>query len=290
MRLAVFHATEYRYDDPAFDSFNELRLRPADDYRQTVLSFEIEVAPKVPLRSHLDYYGNPTHHFHLAGEHRSLRVATRSVVTTYAIPDPLPVAAEVLPDLRHRFFEYLAPSGRVPLDRDWFATFGALYLTPDGDLTSFLDQLTTYLRGRFLYRGDTTDVETPLAEFATHGTGVCQDYTHAMLALCRQAGVPARYVSGYVHPHPHGDEWMLGAEGSHAWVEAFLPGSGWVGFDPTNGCRVSEAHVKVAVGRDYDDVPPLRGLRRGGGDSEMSVEVRVRRAEENEPGELAAVD
>lgn len=290
MRLAIYHATEYRYDEPAWDSFNELRLRPADDYRQTTISFALHVTPAMPVRSQLDQQGNATHHFHVPAEHRSLRVETRSVVTTYPIPDPLAVPADVLPDLRHRFFEFLAPTDRVPLDRDWFATFGALYLTPEGDLLSFLDQLTRYLHGRFAYRSDTTDVETPLSEFAQHGTGVCQDYTHAMLALCRAAGVPARYVSGYVHPNPSGDERMLGAEGSHAWLEAFLPGSGWVGFDPTNGCRVSEAHAKVAVGRDYDDVPPLRGLRRGGGSSAMVVDVQVRRAASGEPIVPAVVD
>ncbi len=100
-----------------------------------------------------------------------------------------------------------------------------------------------------------------------------------MLGLLRLAEVPARYVSGYVHAAPWGDERMIGAEGSHAWVEVFLPGSGWVGYDPTNGCMVTEAHVKIAVGRDYDDVPPVRGLRRGGGDGDLSVEVAVRHAE-----------
>lgn len=290
MRLAVTHSTEYRYDTLAWDSFNELRLRPADDYRQTMLSFEMDVDPRPTLRNHLDYYGNLTHHFHLPGQHDRLKVTSRSVVVTYPVPTPLPVPASVLPDLRHRFFEFLAPTERVPLDRDWFEIFGALYLTPEGDLASYLDALTTYLQNRFTYRSNTTDVDTPLTEFSVHGTGVCQDFAHAMLALCRQAGIPTRYVSGYVHPNPHGEEHLLGSEGSHAWLEAFLPGSGWVGYDPTNGRPVGEAHVKVAVGRDYDDVAPLRGLRRGGGASEMQVDVRVRSAEVNEPGEMAPID
>lgn len=290
MRLAVTHATEYRYDAPAWDSFNEMKLRPADDYRQTMLSFEISIEPQPPIRSHVDYYGNVTHHFHLPGHHERLRIETRSVVATYPVPEPHPVPARILPDLRHRFFEFLAPTERVPLDHDWFEAFGALYLTPDAELTSYLRELTGYLQSRFAYRSNTTDVDTPLAEFAQHATGVCQDYTHAMLALCRAAGIPARYVSGYVHPNPHAEERFVGSEGSHAWLEAFLPGNGWVGYDPTNGRPVSEAHVKVAVGRDYDDVAPLRGLRRGGGRSELSVEVRVRSAEASEPGELAPID
>lgn len=290
MHLAVTHATEYRYDAPAWDSFNELRLRPADDYRQTMLAFELDIDPRPPLRSQLDYYGNVTHHFHLPSSHDRLSIESRSVVVTYPVPEPHPVPASVLPDLRHRFFEFLAPSDRVPLDRDWFEAFGALYLTPEGELASFLQQLTAYLHTRFAYRSDATNVDTPLVEFAEHTSGVCQDYAHAMLALCRAAGIPARYVSGYVHAMPFGDGQLVGSEGSHAWLEAFLPGNGWVGYDPTNGCPVNEAHVKIAVGRDYDDVAPLRGLRRGGGRSEMSVDVSVRIAEANEPGEMAHVD
>lgn len=290
MRLAIHHATEYRYDAPAWDSFNELRLRPADDYRQTMLAFEVATEPHHPLRSHLDYFGNAAHHVHVAGQHERLRIVARSVVATYPIPEPRPVPASVLPDLRFRFFEHLAPTGRVPLDRDWFETFGALYLTPDAELTAFLRELTAYLHGRFAYRSNVTDVDTSLAEFAGHGAGVCQDYAHAMLALCRQAGIPARYVSGYVHANPHGDEHYLGSEGSHAWLEAFLPGNGWVGYDPTNGRLVSEAHAKIAVGRDYDDVPPVRGLHRGGGRSELTVDVRVRHAEHGEQDLLAPLD
>jgi transglutaminase-like putative cysteine protease len=292
VRLAVYHLTEYLYGSPAWDSFNELRLRPADDYRQTMLSFEVAIEPRPPLRSQLDAFGNATHHFHLPHEHDRLRIEARSVVATYPVPEPRAVPATVLPDLRHRFFEYLAPTERVPLDRDWFEAFGALYLTPDVELSGYLTDLTRYLHGRFAYRADATDVDTPLAEFAEHASGVCQDYAHAMLALCRAAGIPARYVSGYVHAYPHGEghEHLLGSEASHAWVEAFLPGNGWVGFDPTNGCAVDEAHVKVAVGRDYDDVAPVRGLRRGGGASDLHVEVRVRSAHATEPGDLAPVD
>lgn len=279
MQLTVRHVTEFHYRDPAWDSFNELRLRPADDYRQSTLAFELEVQPAAPLRSRRDYYDNVVHEIYLAESHTRLRVEANSQVVTYAVPEPLPVSADTLPGLRQRFFEYLAPSGRVPLDRDWFALFGALRLEPRADLLGFLDGLTGYLQERFEYRPGGTDVDTPLAEFVAGGAGVCQDYSHAMLAICRSAGVPSRYVSGYVHSDPHGNEHLLGAEGSHAWVESFLPGSGWVGFDPTNGCRVGEAHVKIGVGRDYDDVPPLRGLRRGGGGSTMGVTVEVRRAQ-----------
>jgi transglutaminase-like putative cysteine protease len=280
MLLSIEHLTEYRYPTEAYDSFNELHLQPLDDYRQTLISFDLELEPNTPIRSHLDYYGNTLHHFHLANTHRSLRVLAKSVVSTYMIPLPQPLYAAVLPELRHRFFEYLAPTPRVPLNQDWLGIFEARDLFPDDEIVSYLEYLTKHVKQIFRYQPNSTHVHTPLADFAETRTGVCQDYAHAMLAICRSEGLPARYVSGYVHSHPTGDETMIGAEGSHAWIEVFLPGSGWVGYDPTNGCLINEAHVKIAVGRDYDDIPPVRGLRWGGGLESLHVEVRVRRAGE----------
>lgn len=276
MRLSVQHITHYSYEEPAWDSFNELRLRPSDDYRQTLLSFDLRIMPRSVLRSRRDYYENLMQSFHVAGEHTSLTIEMNAAVVTYAIPRPSRVSATTLPELRNRFFEFLAPTERVPLDQDWFNAFGAARLEASYEIVTYLDDLNHYLHGRFEYKPNSTDVDTPLSVFAQQNQGVCQDYAHAMLAICRSAGIPSRYVSGYVHANPGGDETLLGAEGSHAWVEVFLPGSGWVGYDPTNGVMVSEAHIKIGVGRDYDDIPPVKGLRRGGGGSKLEVTVRVR--------------
>lgn len=276
MLLRVDHVTRYAYETPAWDSFNELRLRPADDYRQTLIAFDLRVEPQAEFRSHRDSQGTLTHQFHLAQSHDELTIRASSVVETYAVPVPVPVSSTTLPNLRHRFFEYLAPTERVPLDRDWFALLGALPLVGEVELVSYLSEMTTYLHGRFNYVPNATTVDTPLPDFVAAGAGVCQDYAHAMLALCRTAGIPSRYVSGYVHADPDNQHRLLGSEGSHAWVEAFLPGNGWVGFDPTNGRPVEEAHVKIGVGHDYDGVPPVWGLRRGGGTGTLAVDVRVR--------------
>jgi transglutaminase-like putative cysteine protease len=280
MLLTIEHLTEYRYPEPAFDSFNELHLQPADDYRQTSVSFDLELDPPTPLRSHLDYFGNATHHFHLANTHTVLRVRSVAKVSTYMIPLPQPTYAAVLPELRHRFFEYLAPTKRVPLNQDWLEAFGIRPLLPDDEIVSYLEYLTKHLKETLMYQPSATNVNTTLTDFAKTRMGVCQDYAHAMLAICRAEGIPARYVSGYVHSNPTGDETMIGGEGSHAWIETFLPGSGWVGYDPTNGCLINEAHVKIGVGRDYDDVPPFRGLRRGGGRETLNVSVKVRHGRE----------
>ena len=278
MLLSIDHATTYAYDGQAWDSFNEVRLQPADDYRQTLLRFEIDVDPDASLRTHRDYYANTVYHFHLPHRHPSMQVRTRSVVSTYAIPTPQSVPGELLPELRHRFFEHLAPTDRVPLNDDWVGIFGSIPIRNGDDVVTWITDLTAHLQRRLVYQSDSTTVDTPLADFASTQVGVCQDFAHAMLAITRSVGIPARYVSGYVHSNPSGNEALIGAEGSHAWVEVYLPGSGWVGFDPTNGCIINEAHVKLAVGRDYDDVPPVRGLRRGSTTESLTVEVAVRHA------------
>ena len=277
VHLTVAHLTEYRYPEPAWDSFNEARLYPVDDQGQSLLSFELELSPDATVRNHVDYYGNRVHQFHIAEPHRRLAIQARSGVVTYPRPAPMPVAAESLAELRPRFFDFLAPTRRVPQDRDWAVAMQAQPLSSEEDVVDYLRHLTRHLHGFFTYRQDVTEIDTPLAAFVEAGVGVCQDYTHAMLAVCRMLGIPARYVSGYLETAPGH---TLGADASHAWVEAYLPGSGWVGFDPTNGAVVGQSYVKVGHGRDYDDVPPVKGLRRGGGTGSLRVAVTVRRTPE----------
>jgi transglutaminase-like putative cysteine protease len=274
MHLTILHITEYRYPEPAWDSFNELRVFPVDDDRQSLLSFRLQVRPEATLRSHIDYFGSRVHRFHVADPHRELYIESASLVVTHLAPWPLPVGAGTLGELRPRFFEYLAPTPRVPLGHNWLAELGADALRPEDDLVEYLKKLASLLHRQFTYRPNATRVDTPLLEFARAKAGVCQDYAHAMLAVCRSVGIPARYVSGYLYT---GGSDSVGGDASHAWVEAHVPGSGWVGFDPTNGTEVAEAYVKVGHGRDYDDVPPLKGLRRGGGTEALRVAVGVTR-------------
>ncbi len=274
MYLQIIHVTEYFYPQPAWDSFNELHLSPVEDHRQTLLDFKLAVSPDVPVRSHIDYYGNRVHQFHVAQAHQQLYIETHAQVVTYPVPNPLPVFATSLPDIHARFFEYLAPTPRVPLHYNWLSELGVQPLRSHDNLNEYLGTLTRYLQGYFTYQPHSTHIDTPLLEFVRAKTGVCQDYAHAMLALCRSMGIPARYVSGYLYT---GITDALGAEASHAWVEVYIPGSGWMGFDPTNGTEVTESYVKIGHGRDYDDVPPVKGLRRGGGKETLQVKVRVTR-------------
>jgi transglutaminase-like putative cysteine protease len=277
VRLRVRHTTEYRYPEEAQDSFNELWLTPVDDHRQCLLEHRLFIEPLVAVRSRQDYFHNRVQDFHLTTPHKRLKVEVFARVVTFATPEPLSVSVSSLEPLRDRFFEFLAPTARVPLHLEWGQILG--FRKPHGaeSLHDYLLEMTRHLFESFTYDTRATQVDTPLRRFVEGRRGVCQDYAQAMLALCRSYGIPARYVSGYLATG-------VGAEGSHAWVEAFVPGSGWVGYDPTNNSLVGEQYIKNAHGRDYDDCPPLKGLRRGGGRAELKVFVSV----EEEPGKALA--
>jgi len=266
--LSVYHLTEYRYPEEARDSFNELWLYPVDDARQGLLEFRLNISPESMPRSRQDYFQNRVYDFHVLKPHKTLRVEMQAKVVTFAVPTPLPVSLEALQGLQARFFEYLAPTPRIPLHHNWLELLGVRRPDPKEDLPGYLSYLTAHLHGTFAYDTKATQVDTPLVRFAEGRAGVCQDYAQAMLAVLRSVGIPARYVSGYLATG-------VGSEGSHAWVETFVPGAGWVGYDPTNNSAVTEGYVKKAHGRDYDDCPPLKGLRRGGGKEQLNVQVRV---------------
>lgn len=270
MRCEIRHTTEYHYPKPAWNSFNEVRLHPVQEVRQTLRSFHLNVTPEAEITSHKDYFGALVHHVHVHEPHTELRIEAQAIVDTHAVTLPLPAPMSVLEGVRAANIEFLVPSPRVPAG-DWPEIFEVRRPAPDDDLPGFLSDLNTYLYRRFTYDTKATAVSTPLAEFARHGRGVCQDFTHAMLGILRQLGIPARYVSGYLYS---GGE-MLGAEATHAWVEALIPGYGWLGYDPTNNCLANEKHIKIAHGREYSDVSPVRGTYFGGGQGKLDVAVHV---------------
>lgn len=273
MQLLVTHLTRYDYPEPAWDSFNELWVHPVEDFRQSLLSFHLEIEPSAHLTTRRDFYGNVCHSFQLGAPHASLEIRSETRVLTTPGPavHPMPFSWIVLPTREEQ--EFLMPTQRVPLDQDWGRMLGLPSREPEDDMSEFINTLNTLLHERFTYAPGATHVNTPLTEFLETRNGVCQDYAHAMLAVLRRQGVPARYVSGYLHTG-------LGCHGSHAWVEAYFPHLGWAGYDPTNGVRVDEQYVKLAHGRDYDDCPPLKGQRRGGGQEILTVEVNVELVQE----------
>ncbi len=282
MRYRIAHRTAYRYASPAHESFNEVRLRPVSDEAQNCLEFDLTIDPPATVITFRDYYGNAVHDFGVPYLHDHLTIEATSTVVTFAAadeplggprggePDRSPPLAALAADplLADEWAEFLGPSTYVALEAASGELARALLARePATSAYAFLRRAGADIRERLSYRIGATTVHSTVAEVLAGGSGVCQDFAHLLLSLCRHAGLPARYVSGYL-----GDVAESGA--SHAWVEAFIPPYGWVGLDPTVGSPCTGRHVKVAVGRDYADVAVVRGTYRGGADATLEVTVR----------------
>jgi transglutaminase-like putative cysteine protease len=285
MLISLLHRTTFAYASKAQDSFNEVRLRPLDDATQACRSFDLRVEPATQLRDYVDFYGNTVHYFDVAEPHTKLVIeAVSDVETTPNGSRPaVPVVAlsELQSGAEHDLHaEFLAGSHYVPADVDlWKEAQDAL---GDGrrDIWSDVQRLCRHVYRTLSYRPKTTGVGTLATDALKLRSGVCQDFAHVALGMCRNSGIPARYVSGYfIRTQRRPGE----IEASHAWIEAFVPGHGWAGFDPTHDLPTDERYVKIAAGRDYADVPPVSGTYRGGKTRSLNVEVQVRETEAAEP-------
>lgn len=268
MRLEVEHRTRLAYDQPVAETHMELRLRPREGAGLSVERFDLRVEPRSPIRIHTDGFGNLVHRFNHVAAHDHVEVVARSVVSTTdgSAGGPADVDAT---ELAEDFLQFRAPVLDV---RGVRALAGRCSEGLAADVPARLDCLTLLINRQFEYRPQTTDVYTAVDEVLARRVGVCQDFAHLFIAAARAMGVPARYVSGYVHAGAG----RRGEGASHAWAEALVPGLGWVGYDPTNPIRAGQHHVQVAVGRDYQDVAPTRGTYLGAAREQMSVEVTVR--------------
>jgi len=281
VRYRIRHRTSYRYAAPAFESFNEVRLQPLAGPTQTLLDFDLSIEPPATVISFRDYHGNAVHDFGVAYLHDSLVIESTSDVVTHAGADePLagPVEGEqdVSPLLRDlagdaaledELAEFLGPSVFVPLADESAGIAEALRVeAPGATALDFFRRAAAHVRDHLDYVLGTTTVESSVAEVLAGGSGVCQDFAHVLVSLCRHVGLPARYVSGYLGG-------VSVASASHAWVEAYIPPYGWIGVDATLGTPCTGQHVKLGVGRDYADVAVLRGTYHGGGRAELEVEV-----------------
>ena len=276
MRLSITHETVYQYAEPAFDSHNEVRLRPLDDDLQQTLRFDLSTEPRAAVRTRSDYFGNTVHYFSVPGYHRSLRIRAESLVMTQqpAIlgpqrERPLPLSASPQSLQQSGLAEFLSPSSYVPRSDELQELGRCLVRASDGDAARFWDALLGYMHENLSYVPGATGVEDDALKVLHDRRGVCQDFAHLVLGLSRAAGVPARYVSGYVKPVEGG------ADASHAWAELHLPALGWVGMDASARGPIDERYVRVAYGRDYADANPVRGTFKGGGQQQLQVGVRV---------------
>ncbi len=281
MFYSIRHVTRFRYSGPVRESVMELRMQPRSEGQQTLRSFQIATAPKAQLFAYNDPFGNTVYHFNVLREHTELKIDAQSSIEVQEMA-PLPPAADSLEwqrynslNLNGEHYDLLEDSTFARRSPDLAAFIAAHGLEkPSGDPLTALKHLNTTLFDAFDYQIGVTDASSPIEQALEKKRGVCQDFAHIMIAVARGWNVPTRYVSGYLH-HRRQDKNRSGEDATHAWVEAYLPSFGWVGFDPTNNIMASERHIRVAIGRDYADVPPTRGTFKGQAESELAVSVSV---------------
>jgi transglutaminase-like putative cysteine protease len=292
MIFRIKHVTRYIYEQPAYHSHNIVRLAPIDAPDQKRLEFHLDITPSATISEFRDSFGNLAHSIDLQPPHKELIISSTSVVERLMLPVPSPHRVSIRDYLANdsarmeKYAAFLNPSRYVPVSERLRRFFWSVRPHLSEDVTEYTERMIHYVRNQFAYDGDTTNVHSTVDDILTLGGGVCQDFAHLSIGLLRLAGIPARYVSGYLAPAPRKDANIAPPElASHAWIEALLPGTGWTGFDPTHRIRTIIRHIRVAIGRDYNDLPPVSGVyQSAGGTREMAYELEVSQATQNEPG------
>jgi transglutaminase-like putative cysteine protease len=285
-RYHLVHITEFHYDGPVSESYNEVRLRPMTDEKQSCLSFRLTTSPESVAKSYQDAFGNWVHQFNVLKEHRHLKIETDSVVLRLDVPELVPVTTLKQVDaeqetLHEDYYDYMVESTYVPHLPELDELISAAEVDCDGTAFGFADAASLLINERFQYVPGATHVQSSIEDALRLGAGVCQDFAHLLLGVARKRGIPARYVSGYLVPSRSDSpssalEEVIGGQASHAWVEVYIPGGAWMALDPTLGMAVGPRHVRIAYGRDYGDVAPVRGLYNGHAGQRLSVDVQLR--------------
>ena len=275
MKWEIHHCTRYQYLAAVRDSFNEVRLRPVNANGQRVETFDLSVKPAVRIGHYTDFYLNSVSHFEIPDPHSTLEIESRAVVSTSSLP-PLPedgvfapMAEIALAATSERCVDFVQESRYVDTQPETWrlavdATQGQV------DVWQAALAIMRFVHGHLAYEAFSTDVHTHMRAVLAQRRGVCQDFAHVMLGLCRSLKMPALYVSGYLATEA--------ASATHAWVEVLVPGIGWRPLDPTHNRQTNSDYVKVAVGRDYADVPPVRGTYRGTEQRTLDVVVKIKPA------------
>jgi transglutaminase-like putative cysteine protease len=281
MLYAIRHFTRYRYSHSVWQSMMEVRMHPRSEGNQRCFVFQLSVNPRARIFGYTDSYGNLVHHFDLPSRHGQLTIISDSLVNVDAQPAlPESMGFEGWDDLEQMiekkdYWDMLMPShyARPCPELETLANeIGATERNGRSPL-AFLADVAAGVHRSFNYLTKSPTASVPIEHALRSRQAVCQDFVHVMIALVRNANIPCRYVSGYIY---HGDQNVPSSEGaSHAWVEALLPGVGWVGFDPTTNQVVGEGHIRTAIGRDSADVPPTMGAMKGKAETQLQVRVRV---------------
>ncbi|MDP9172599.1 MAG: transglutaminase family protein [Planctomycetota bacterium] len=288
MLLKITHQTDLRYSDLISESIMELRMVPRQEADQHRLSFDLAIGPATTARSYFDWLGNTVHTFSVNAFHQQICIVATSVVETdrprkepERFRDQWPIPADAYD---YSVYDYLQFGG--PIMESAQLTDLTNFLAPRSgtSLGEVALRMLYLIDDKFTYKKGITTAASPITDILKTGYGVCQDFTHLMIGMARALKIPARYVSGFIHPDA---QRFRGYTQTHAWCELLFPSAGWIGFDPANRCVVGGNFVKVAIGRDFNDVPPNRGVYRGNAEETISVTVKSEELPAI-PAELAA--
>lgn len=272
----IHHVTRYNYDRPVKESINEIRIYPYQCAEQEMLEHELVITDQPDILTFNDYWNNKTGIFNVMHPHKELVIESRLLIRT-TLPSQLRInfhsgwdelAQEVKRDML--LVELSTPD--VIKKQQEITEITAQMLQGNRSVPAAVEFCNEYIYKYFKYIKGITNIETTVDEILHHKSGVCQDFAHLMLQVLRTAHIPARYVSGYICPNKNG---MRGEGATHAWVEAWLPGYGWAGIDPTNNVWVTNNHIKLAVGRNFTDCSPVKGAFKGPARQKLSIYVSV---------------
>lgn len=292
LKYKITHKTTYTYSDPVPVCHNLVHLAPRTSVRQQCSEYHLRIEPEPTFTTARDdFFGNKTEYFSIENPHRSLEIEAESTVdvltSTKVQHDGIPWESCIV---RHtdwssveqngsaadpRGQQLTFPSPRVPLMTE-LRDYAATSFAPTRPVDQALADLTARIHRDFMFDPRATTVDTPLADVLRLRRGVCQDFAHLASGCIRSMGLAARYVSGYLRTMPPpGKPRLVGADASHAWCAVWCGPLGWLNFDPTNNCPVSDSHVTIGWGRDYGDVCPIQGVFVGGGEHRIAVSVDV---------------
>jgi transglutaminase-like putative cysteine protease len=291
MIYRVRHYTEYNYEESVSICYNRLCLTPVSTDGQTCISSELNIVPSPhELTFRDDFFGNRLAFFGISKSHKRLRINSNSMVRVevrdYTAATESIIRWDKIPQLiksesnSHDIVQYFLPSHYIPYSQP-VKDFCADCFVEGETLWSVCMKLMVKIHGSFEFKPGFTTVNTPVETVIKIRKGVCQDLAHLMIACLRNMGIPARYVSGYIETvPPPGKEKLVGADASHAWVSVYFPSIGWIEFDPTNNQLPTDRHITVAIGRDYQDVAPIKGIVYSSGNQKLVVRVDVERLED----------
>ena len=272
----IHHITQYNYDRPVRESVNEIRIFPFAGMEQEVLQQEINITGQPSLHTFYDYWQNKAAVFNLFEPHPSLVIESKLIVRTTTTNEShlnFNTGRGVLENEISGNLQLLELARAEAIEStDEIQKIIQMIDQPWKSIAAIVQDCSQYIFQYFKYIKGITTIETTVDEILDHRSGVCQDFAHVMLQILRSMKIPSRYVSGYICPNKDG---MRGEGATHAWVEAWIPGHGWAGIDPTNNIWVTNKHIKLAVGRNFIDCSPIRGTFKGPAKQQLSVYVSV---------------